>query len=70
MSKPTPEHLEEIESLPGQLQVTKSKVGVSGTVKLTAGTIVYIPAPTADPQGKLLIDTSYGLGDRSRAQGH
>lgn len=27
---------------------------VMGTVKLTEGTIIYVPAPTADPQGDLL----------------
>ena len=35
------------------VHVTKSKVIVSGTVKLTEGRIVYIPTPTADPRGKL-----------------
>ena len=34
------------------VHVTKSKVTVSGTVKLTEGKIVYIPTPTADPRGK------------------
>lgn len=34
-----------------KLQVTKSRVATSGTVQLTAGKIVYIPAPTADPRG-------------------
>lgn len=33
------------------LIIDKSKVNVSGTVQLTAGTIIYIPAPTADPRG-------------------
>jgi hypothetical protein len=27
------------------------KVSTMGTVKLTEGTIVYVPAPTTDPQG-------------------
>ncbi|KAF4974423.1 hypothetical protein FZEAL_8666 [Fusarium zealandicum] len=35
------------------IHVTKSKVDVSGTVKLTEGTIVYIPTPTADPRDPL-----------------
>lgn len=30
----------------------KAKVAVMGTVKLTEGAIVYIPTPTADPQGE------------------
>ncbi|KUM59905.1 hypothetical protein ACN42_g7240 [Penicillium freii] len=33
-----------------EIRVTKSKVNVSGTVQLTAGTIVYIPTPTSDPR--------------------
>ena len=37
-----------------KLEVDKSKVQTSGTVQLTAGKIVYIPAPTADPQGECL----------------
>ncbi|WAO96417.1 Hypothetical protein NCS54_01409000 [Fusarium falciforme] len=35
------------------VHVTKSKVTVSGTVKLTEGKIVYIPTPTADPRDPL-----------------
>ncbi|KAI8711653.1 hypothetical protein NCS52_01429400 [Fusarium sp. LHS14.1] len=35
------------------VHVTKSKVTVSGTVKLTEGRIVYIPTPTADPRDPL-----------------
>ncbi|KAJ5420553.1 hypothetical protein N7465_003072 [Penicillium sp. CMV-2018d] len=35
------------------ISVTKSKVNVSGTVQLTAGTIVYIPTPTSDPRDPL-----------------
>ena len=34
-----------------KLQVDRSKVGVIGTVQLTAGKVVYIPTPTADPRG-------------------
>lgn len=33
------------------IHVTKSKLSVSGTVKLTAGAVIYIPTPTADPRG-------------------
>ncbi|TKY87857.1 hypothetical protein EX895_003438 [Sporisorium graminicola] len=36
-----------------QLEVVKTKVSVSGTVQLTAGKTVYIPAPTADPRDPL-----------------
>ncbi|KAJ5271193.1 hypothetical protein N7505_006951 [Penicillium chrysogenum] len=36
-----------------EIRVTKSKVNVSGTVQLTAGTIVYIPTPTSDPRDPL-----------------
>ncbi|KAH7349761.1 major facilitator superfamily domain-containing protein [Plectosphaerella cucumerina] len=53
MNKIPTEHLEDVESIHDELRVTKSKVGVSGTVQLTAGSIVYIPAPTADPQDPL-----------------
>ena len=44
-------HVENIEHQDADLHVTKSKVGVSGTVQLTVGRIVYVPAPTADPRG-------------------
>lgn len=39
------------------ISVTKSKVNVSGTVQLTAGTIVYIPTPTSDPRGLFAFHT-------------
>ncbi|KAI1060977.1 hypothetical protein LB507_010029 [Fusarium sp. FIESC RH6] len=42
------EHLER-DSL-DVIQVSKSKVEVSGTVKLTKGKTVFIPTPTADPR--------------------
>ena len=54
MDKPPPsEYVEnvDIEDSGEDIHVTKSKVNVSGTVKLTAGTIVYIPTPTSDPRG-------------------
>ncbi|KAJ5636527.1 uncharacterized protein N7484_009840 [Penicillium longicatenatum] len=49
---PPSQHVEDIniEADGGDIHVTKSKVNVSGTVQLTAGTIVYIPTPTSDPQ--------------------
>jgi hypothetical protein len=40
-----------------EIRVTKSKVNVSGTVQLTAGTIVYIPTPTSDPRGLFAFHT-------------
>lgn len=46
------EHLER-DSL-DVIQVSKSKVEVSGTVKLTEGKTVFIPTPTADPRGRIL----------------
>jgi hypothetical protein len=48
-------HVERLErdSLDG-IEVSKSKIEVSGTVKLTDGKTVYIPTPTADPQGENL----------------
>ncbi|KAH6951795.1 hypothetical protein FAVG1_09396 [Fusarium avenaceum] len=47
-------HVERMErdSLDG-IEVSKSKIEVSGTVKLTDGKTVYIPTPTADPQDPL-----------------
>jgi hypothetical protein len=56
MSKGGSSHLEEAVVEDGidkgeKFQVDKAKVNVSGTVQLTAGKIVYIPAPTADPRG-------------------
>ena len=33
----------------------ENATSVMGTVKLTEGTVIYIPAPTADPQGNLLL---------------
>lgn len=35
--------------------VTRVKGKVMGTVKITEGTVVYIPTPTADPQGEQLF---------------
>lgn len=37
------------------IQVTKSKIEISGTVKLVEGKTIYIPTPTADPQGKTML---------------
>lgn len=46
------EHLER-DSL-DVIQISKSKVEISGTVKLTEGKTVFIPTPTADPRGEIL----------------
>ena len=54
MEKEAPSgHVENVNAeIPGEeIHISKSKVTVSGTVQLTAGTIVYIPTPTADPRG-------------------
>lgn len=51
-TKEMPTHMEDAVLSDEKLRVDKEKVGVSGTVQLTAGKIVYIPAPTADPRGE------------------
>lgn len=44
-------HVEEAEpAIDTELEVVQ--VHTMGTVRLTEGEIVYIPSPTADPQGK------------------
>lgn len=44
-------HVEEAEpAIDAEVDVVQ--VHTMGTVKLTEGEIVYIPTPTADPQGK------------------
>ncbi|CAI6093581.1 unnamed protein product [Clonostachys chloroleuca] len=56
MSKPQiPDHVEDVdvESNHDEIEITKSKLNVSGTVQLTAGKTVYIPTPTSDPQDPL-----------------
>ncbi|KAJ5930867.1 hypothetical protein N7466_006360 [Penicillium verhagenii] len=56
MDKPAgSKHVEniDVEDMSEGIEVTKSKVNVSGTVQLTAGKIVYIPTPTSDPQDPL-----------------
>ncbi|KAF7596869.1 hypothetical protein BBP40_011914 [Aspergillus hancockii] len=46
-------HVEDIEAIEtGDMKIHQSKK-VMGTVKLTEGSIVYIPTPTADPQDPL-----------------
>ncbi|KAJ5623686.1 hypothetical protein N7490_012291 [Penicillium lividum] len=56
MDKPSNStHVEniDVEEAGAEIHITKSKVNVSGTVQLTAGTIVYIPTPTSDPRDPL-----------------
>ncbi|KAL2070136.1 hypothetical protein VTL71DRAFT_14816 [Oculimacula yallundae] len=55
--KSDPSHIEVAILNDEKLRVDRSKVQVSGTVQLTAGKIVYIPAPTADPRVSVI-----GLG--------
>ena len=54
-----PVHVEDndVESAFGAASVAKhdKTTSVMGTVKLTEGAIIYIPAPTADPQGLFLF---------------
>jgi hypothetical protein len=50
-TKEMPTHMEDAIAGDEKLRVDKDTVGVTGTVQLTAGKIVYIPAPTADPRG-------------------
>ncbi|KAM5354630.1 hypothetical protein ACJ41O_001277 [Fusarium nematophilum] len=58
MDKDHANHVEHVDIETSEaVHVTRSKVNVSGTVKLTAGTIVYIPTPTADPQDPLNMKT-------------
>lgn len=53
MEKDTSKHVEhvDVEAPDEDIHISKSKVAVSGTVQLTAGAIIYIPTPTADPRG-------------------
>jgi hypothetical protein len=57
---PPSKHVENInvEGQDDELHVSQSKVNISGTVKLTAGKIVYIPTPTSDPRGLCWIQGS------------
>lgn len=53
MSRPSHVEDNDAESAFGAASLAKDdkKTAVMGTVKLTEGTIIYIPSPTADPQG-------------------
>jgi hypothetical protein len=52
------DQVEDVAKLPienaDEVTITKSTANASGTVKLLAGKIVYIPTPTADPRGLYL----------------
>jgi hypothetical protein len=54
---PPSKHVENVnvEDQGDELHVSQSKVNISGTVKLSAGKIVYIPTPTSDPRGLCCI---------------
>ncbi|KAH7361588.1 major facilitator superfamily domain-containing protein [Plectosphaerella cucumerina] len=56
-TKEMPTHMEDAIAGDEKLRVDKDTVGVTGTVQLTAGKIVYIPAPTADPRDPLNMST-------------
>lgn len=49
--KPGSNHVEYLD-VANDNDVLPGEVEVMGTVKLTHGKIIYIPTPTADPQGK------------------
>lgn len=55
------ETVHDAESQGEEIHVSQSKVNISGTVQLTAGSIVYIPTPTSDPRG---LSLSQGLRSR------
>ncbi|KAF9883345.1 hypothetical protein FE257_003561 [Aspergillus nanangensis] len=52
MEKGSMKHVEEMEDQP-KSAVEAETANTMGTIKLTAGTIVYVPTPTADPQDPL-----------------
>lgn len=49
--KPAADHVEDLGMVKDN-EVLQGELEVMGTVKLTHGKIIYIPTPTADPQGK------------------
>lgn len=55
-------HVEEAEPAIGA-GVEVVQVHTMGTVKLTEGEIVYIPTPTADPQGECIPYLDVGNGN-------
>jgi hypothetical protein len=53
------DHVERVDSESYKVQdFVQDEVAVMGTVKLTSGQVVYIPTPTADPQGIQLLPDS------------
>lgn len=57
--KTTFSEVEEVKTMTNESDL--ARVETMGTVKLTEGEIVFIPAPTADPQGELLSDSPHGV---------
>lgn len=51
--KGTGQHVEMVQDSASEAQDIGEAANVMGTVKLTEGSIIYIPTPTADPQGML-----------------
>lgn len=51
-SKSSTDHVEELQASSSRNELGRTET--MGTVKLTEGKIVYIPAPSADPQGKTM----------------
>lgn len=47
------QHVELVSDGPSKPTKLREAVKVMGTVKLTEDSIIYIPTPTADPQGML-----------------
>jgi hypothetical protein len=62
--KGTGQHVEMVhDELSESPRVDGKEIKVMGTVKLTEGSIIYIPTPTADPQG--MISQLQSLPERS-----
>lgn len=45
------DHIEDLDVVKDS-DILQGEVAVMGTVKLTQGKVIYIPTPTADPQGE------------------
>ena len=50
--KPSSDHVEDLDVVKDS-DILQGEVAVMGTVKLTEGKVIYIPTPTADPQGTM-----------------
>lgn len=57
MDKVIDDHIEEIETQTSRQDDVLKQTDTMGTVKLTDGAIVYVPAPTADPRDPLNMPT-------------